>query len=148
MIQFLVPTLIGAGMFLFGWLQFRKVQASRSWPYTPGRIVAATVETSVTRGNPDEADSTSFHPSIQYEYVVNDQYFRSNKIAFDQKAYPTSGKAHEVLQAYQIGASVWVFYDPAKPAQCVLERKSSGGTMLMILGAVIAVLGIVAIAAK
>ena len=148
MIQLLLPALLGAGIFPIGWFQFRKVQASRSWPYTPGRIIAATTESSTTLGQQGEPDITSFHPAIQYEYVVENQYLRGSRIAFDQKTYSTPRKAQEALQAFQIGASVWVFYDPASPTQCVLERKSSSGTVLMIVGGVIVVAGIIALVMK
>ena len=144
MTQILVLALLGAGMFLLGWFQFRKVQSSRSWPYTPGRILSAKVDTSITRGNQDEADTTSYLPVIQYEYVVDNQHYLGNRIAFVARSYSRRKQAEEAMKAFEAGASVWVFYDPAKPGQAVLERKASGGTMWMMLGGAIVLLAVVA----
>jgi hypothetical protein len=142
--KILLPALLGVGMFLFGWVQFRKVRASRSWPYTAGRILSAKIDRTTTRGNPDEADSTSFSPTIQYEYLVGNQRYVGNRIAFIDKAYSKPKQAEEAMRAFQLGASVWVFYDPAKPEKAVLERKASGGTFFMVLGGAIVLLALVA----
>jgi hypothetical protein len=144
MTQILVPALVGAVLFSIGLLHFRKVRASGSWPYTPGRILSAKVDSLTTRGGPDEADSTSFFPAIQYEYLVDNQRYLGDRIAFVGKSYASRKRAEEALQAFQVGASAWVFYDPAKPSKAVLERKASGGTMLMVLGGAIVLLAIVA----
>jgi len=144
MTQILVPALLGAGLFFFGWYQFRKVRASRSWPYTPGRILAATVQSETTRGQQDEADRTSFYPTIQYEYYVDSQRYVGSRIAFAVRSYSRRKAAEEALKAYQLGASVWVFFDPAKPAEAVLERKSPGGVLLMVVGGAIVLMGIAA----
>ncbi len=144
MTQILVPALLGAGLLLIGWLQFRKVRASLSWPYTPGRILSAKIDRSTTRGNPDEADTTSYLPVIQYEYLVDNQRYLGNRIAFVAKSYSRQAQAEEAMMVFQVGASVWVFYDPAKPEKAVLERKASGGTLWMVLGGAIVLLAIAA----
>ena len=144
MIQILVPALLGAGLFLIGYLQFRKVHASHSWQYTPGRILSVKIESTTTRGNPDEPDLTSFFPVIQYEYVVDNQHYLGNRIAFSTRSYSRSKQAEEALKAFQVGASVWVFYDPAQPGQAVLERKAAGGTLLMVIGGAIVLVAIAA----
>ena len=144
MAQILIIALLGAGLFLIGWLQFRKVQASRSWPYTPGRILQAKIDATTSRGNADEADSTSFSPEIQYEYYVDNQRYLGNRIGFAGRSYSRRMQAEEALKDFQVGASVWVFYDSAKPTQAVLEKKAPGGIQWMVLGAVIVLLAIVA----
>ena len=144
MTQMLVIALLGAGLFVVGLLHFRKVKASQSWPYTPGRILSTKVDIVTTRGNPDEADTTSYVPEVQYEYFVENQRYLGNRIAIGGKSHGSRKKAEEALQSFQVAASVWVFYDPAKPGQSVLEKKKSGGTMLMVLGGAIVVLAIVA----
>ncbi len=144
MTQILVLALLGAGLLVMGWLQFRKVQASRSWPYTPGRILSSKIDSVTTRGNQDEADQTSFCPAIQYEYFVDSQRYLGSRIAFVGKSYSRRKQAEEALSAFQVGASVWVFFDPARPGQAVLERKASGGTIWMVLGGAIVLLAIAA----
>jgi len=144
MTQILVPTLLGAVLFLIGLLHFRKVRASGSWPFTPGRIISSKIDRSVTRGGQDEADSVSFTPLIQYEYVVDNQRYVGDRIGFIGKSYSRQKQAEEALQSFPVGASVWVFYDPAKPGKAVLERKATGGTILIVLGSAILLLAIAA----
>lgn len=144
MTQFLVIGLVGVGLFLLGWFQFRKVSASRVWPAVPGRIIAARVEAETTRGSDDEADSTSYYPCIEYQYQVGPQTFRGTRIRFDRRGYARPKGAEQVLAALPIGRTVEVFYDPARPGEAVLERKNSTGMVLMIVGGGIAVLAVAA----
>jgi len=144
MTQILIPALAGVVLFSIGLLHYRKVRASASWPFTPGRILSSKIDRSETRGGPDEADSVSFTPLIQYEYVVDNQRYVGDRIAFIGKSYAMHKQAEEALQAFPVGGSVWVFHDPAKPGKAVLERKASGGTWLMVLGGAIVLLSIVA----
>ena len=132
-----VISLLGLGLFLIGWFQYRKLRASRSWPSTPGRILAGRVESETQRGGEDEADSTSYYPHIEYEYTVGATTYRSHSIRFDRRGYSRPKAAAEALAAYPVGRPVDVFYDPAKPADAVLERKNSGGIVLIVLGAVL-----------
>jgi len=142
MTQILFVALLGAGIFVVGLLHFRKIRASQSWPHTPGRILSARVDMVRTQGNPGEADTISYDPEVQYEYLVDNQRYVGNRIAIGGKSHGSRKKAEQALQAFQVGSSVWVFYDPAKPGQSVLEKKKSGGTMLMVIGGAIVVLAI------
>lgn len=144
MAQFLVPALLGLGLFLLGWFQFRRARASRSWPAVTGRIVDAKVESETSQGDSENPDSTSFFPAIQYEYQVGAQAYRASRIAFDRKSYPKPQLASQALQAFPAGAEVLVYYDPAKPGDAVLQRTNSTGTVLMAVGGLIVVLGIAA----
>lgn len=144
MSQYIAPSVIGLLLFLFGWFQFRKVRASRSWPSVQGRIVAAKVDSSVSRGGEDEADTTSFFPAIQYEYQVGSELYRSDRIAFNQTAYQNNQKAEQALRAFPVGGIVQVFYNPAQPSAAVLERKAPAGLVLMVLGALMLAAGIFA----
>ncbi|MEI6666646.1 MAG: DUF3592 domain-containing protein [Acidobacteriota bacterium] len=144
MATFIVPLVIGVGLFLLGFFNYRKAQASQSWPSVSGRIVAARVESETTHGDADSADSTSYYPAIQYEYQVGSALLRGSSIAFDRRGYARQSSADKALLAYQVGASAQVYYNPAKPNDCVLERKASSGLPLMIIGAVIALIVVVA----
>jgi len=115
--------------------QFRKVQASRSWPYTPGRILQAKIDTTTSRGNPDEADSTSFSPEIQYEYYVDNQRYLGNRIGFAEGAIAAQA-AERALKAFQVGALGVGIYDFRQGGAGGLEKKAPGGHSMDGLGAV------------
>ena len=135
--QFIIAAVVGLGLFLLGWFQYRKTLTSRTWPSVPGRLLAAKVEWETTRGDQDTADSTTFYPAIQYEYEVGSATFRGSMIAFDRRGYQKRQTAEKALLGFPVGSSVQVFYDPARPGECVLERKSSTGLPLMVIGGVI-----------
>jgi hypothetical protein len=54
------------------------------------------------------------------------------------------GTAQGIINRYQAGQPATVHYDPADPTQAVLETKSRGANLMLILGAVFAVVGLVA----
>lgn len=143
MAPFIIGVIVGVGIFLLGWFQYRKTLASRTWPAVAGRILAANVASETNRGDADTADSTTYYPAIQYEYEVGSATFRGSDIAFDRRGYPRAKTAEKAMLAYPVGLSVQVFYDPAKPGKCVLERKSSTGLPLMAIGGLIALVTIV-----
>lgn len=142
MAQYILPLVIGLGLFALGWFQYRKALASRAWPAVAGRILAAKVESETTQGDEDTADSTTYYPAIQYEYEVGSATLRGSDIAFDRRGYPTARAAEKALLAFPVGSSVQVFYDPANPGKCVLERKSVTGLPLMVIGGLIALVTI------
>jgi len=37
MAPFIIPVVLGVGLFLLGWFQYRKTLASRAWPAVAGR---------------------------------------------------------------------------------------------------------------
>ena len=148
MMPILVPMLIGAGLLLLGFFQFRKVRASQAWPSVTGRIVAAKVDVTESRGDENTADSTSYTPTVRYEYQVGGQMLQGDRIAFVGRAYADLRSAEKALAAYPLGGAVTVYFDPAKPAKAVLERAAAGGRLLIALGLGVLLLGLVALVKK
>jgi Protein of unknown function (DUF3592) len=93
-------------------IQSSKRKAAAKWSAVQGRIVSAQVYRDT-----DSDGDTRDQPIITYEYVVNGQTFHSKRVkfGFTPKTNPTMAK-------YPAGSVVQVFYDPAKPADSVLER--------------------------
>jgi hypothetical protein len=136
---------IGLGLFLLGFFQRRKVSASRSWPATTGQISAGRVEVTHNRGDEDTADSITYTPVVQYQYWTGNQWLYGDRIGFVGRGFSTQRQAQAVLANYPVGATVTVYFNPAKPAQAVLERTAAGGMLLVVLGGVIVLLGIAAL---
>jgi hypothetical protein len=142
MAAFIVTIVIGVGLFLLGWFQYRKARASRAWPAVAGRILSAKVESETSRGDEDSPDSTSYFPAVEYEYQVGSAAFRGNQIEFGRRVYSKPQDADKALLAFPVGSSVQVFHHPARPGACVLERKASAGWPLMVIGGLIALVGV------
>ena len=65
---------LGALLLWQGWRRQQKVKASMSWPYVPGRVVAASVRQVVERGDAQTRDITNYVPFVQYEYQVGGDF--------------------------------------------------------------------------
>ena len=133
---------LGSLLVWLGWRNRKKVQASMTWPYVPGRITSATIRQDVTQGDQDHADSTSYVPVVMYDYQVDSQIYHGNRLAFVDQGYASSKKAFAALQSYPMNGAVWVFYNPAKPQECVLERKASQNNFILIVGIILCVVAV------
>jgi hypothetical protein len=145
MIAALLIFSLGSLLVWLGWRNRKKVQASLAWPYVPGRVTSATVRRDVTRGDQDNADSISFVPVVTYDYQVEDQLYHGNRLAFVDQGYANSTKAFAALQPYPVNGAVWVFYNPAQPQDCVLERKASHNNFMLIVGIIMWVAAVAAL---
>jgi hypothetical protein len=137
MALFIIPAVIAVGLFLLGWFRYRKTQASGTWPAVAGRMLAAKVESTTIPGDEDAAEMTTYFLAVQYEYEVGAATFYGSRIAFDRRGYRVQPAAEKALMAYPVGGSVRVFYNPARPGECVLERTTSSGLPLMLIGGLI-----------
>jgi len=143
--QFFVLFVAGIVLFWMGWRTRQKVQASMAWPYVPGRVTASTLRESVTPGDAEHSNTVSYFPSIQYEYAVNAQTYQSHRMAFQEKSYRSRRKALEAMKAFPPGQPVWVFFDPAKPQDAVLERNAHGNNIALVIGALLLLASVVAL---
>ena len=141
MTMFLGPAIVGLGLLLFGLFQVRKVRASRNWLMAPGMVQEVLVEYSAATG---EDDSDSYTPVVKYGFGAGGRPYLGSRIRFDAKAFQSDAKARAAVAGFRPGLPVTVFYNPANPADCVLERRNSTGWVLLIVGAVIVLLAVAA----
>jgi hypothetical protein len=94
-----------------------------------------------------EATQVTNKASVAYDFSVGSQLFHGNRISL---GFGPADEVNVTLKRYPVGATVPVFYDPANPEECVLERKPPaslgclwGGAILVLLiyGAVIFSIG-------
>jgi hypothetical protein len=129
---------VGLGLFLFGGWQVRKVFASRKWKRTTG--VVAGVDVRETPGGADAPGTATYSPAVQYRFEAAGKPYDGSRIRFVEKGFDTREKATAELRRFQVGAQVQVFYNPLKPSDCVLERKSGFiFYVLMMLGVMVVV---------
>ncbi len=129
--------LLGGGLLFVGVRSMRAARASRAWPATQGTIVSSELFTS-GRGK-----SRWYKAQISYTFTVSGQSYTGQRVFFGDSRSSNMGREQKVVDRYQAGAPVEVFYDPQQPQEAVLERRT-GGTNLtyLILGSVLLVFAV------
>jgi len=118
--------------------------ASVTWPTTDGRITASRVER-VKKAGDGQATYTA---DISYDYALDGRTFAGERVWFgDDYSASDASAFRAAVSRYPVGQAVKVYYDPAEPAESVLEPGPtwSGSALyfiglgLMTLGGIIAV---------
>jgi hypothetical protein len=95
----------------------RKMAAVSQWPSTMGTVMMSTIELRSS----SEGGSTEY-PVVQYSYQVSEQGYQGMKIAPGPEIGGSG--ARKVVERYQPGSQVMVFYNPQNPSDAVLEKKA------------------------
>lgn len=102
-----------------------KVRRASSWAQAPGRIVRSQM---AVRRPPEgnEIGTVVNVPAVTYSFSVGGVTYQGTRVSLGN----ISGKyAQEALARYPVGKTVAVFYDPADPGDCVLERDAPKGAV-------------------
>ena len=101
-----------------------EVRRAAGWSTAVGRIVKSSTAAEHHRFA-GEATTVKTLPAVEYEFSVGGRKIRGNRISIGED----SGGANtaETLRRYTAGAAVTVYYDPANPKNCVLERSVPEG---------------------
>jgi hypothetical protein len=101
-----------------------ELQQVGSWSRTTGKIVRSEMETRRHRfaGEPERIENV---PAVEYEFTVGGTKVRGVRIGIGDDSGGENTEA--TLARYPLGASVSVYYDPADPTHCVLERTGPQG---------------------
>lgn len=90
--------------------------ASVTWPTTEGRITRAQLERSISKGK------TMYSADIAYDYQLDGKPFEGGRVWMgngSSSSDPTPFR--RAVERYPAGTAVRVHYDPADPAESVLE---------------------------
>ncbi len=118
----LLPLLIIGGLGFYFYRRYQmsqgKRQESQAWPTTPGVVVLSRVE---VHGSGENSRTV---PMVVYQYQVNGQPFQGNIIKAGSQFFRVQGsrEPYLIVDRYPVGAQVMVYYNPANPADCALER--------------------------
>lgn len=95
-----------------------KVKKAALWLEGRARILVSKVEVERHRfeGDTTKVKNKAF---VEYTFTAGSATFRSDTISLGKAP---ADKVNETLKKYPVGAEVPVFYDPANPEDCVLER--------------------------
>jgi hypothetical protein len=102
-----------------------KVRRASSWAQAPGRVIRSHM---AVRRPPEgnEIATVVNIPAVTYSFSVGGVTYQGTRVSLGN----ISGTyAQEALARYPAGASVTVFYDPADPSDCVLERDAPKGAV-------------------
>jgi hypothetical protein len=103
-----------------------QLRSAAHWPQAAGRIVKSDVVASHQR-RIDEATEVVNLPAIEYEFSANGRNHVGRRIGIGEDSGGANTEA--TLARYPVGAAVAVYYDPADPENCVLERGTPGVQM-------------------
>lgn len=127
---------LGLAFLVIALVSRQKAQTSQRWPTAPGTVLSATLKEHVSHDH-DDTPSThySYEPVVEYNYTVGGQTYSSRRIGYGANRFGR-GQAAKILERYPVGSAVTVHYNPANPAEAVLETQAAGSTVFLILGIV------------
>src|SRR5262245_15849228 len=111
-----------------------EVHRAAAWSTAVGRVVKSGTEAQRQRFAGGETEVKTM-PVVQYEFAVAGRTWRGNRISIGEDS-GGANTAH-TLARYPEGAVVTVYYDPANPKDCVLERdipKGVGKELAVLVG--------------
>ena len=120
-----------------------EVRRAAGWSTAVGRIVKSSTAAEHHRFA-GEATTVKTMPAVEYEFSVGGRKVRGNRISIGEDSGGANTAA--TLRRYTVGAAVTVYYDPANPKNCVLERgvpEGVGKGLAIIVGFVIVFAGVV-----
>ncbi len=120
-----------------------EVKRASGWSSAVGRIVKSSTAAARHR-SAGEAMTVKTVPAVEYEFSVGGRKVRGNRIGIGEDSGGADTEA--TLRRYTVGAAVTVYYDPANPKNCALERgvpEGIGKGLAIIVGFVIAFVGVV-----
>ena len=120
----------------------RKAESSQGWPSTSGQVSEARVSHH-TSTDTDGDTQDSYSPEVCYHYQTGGQEYDGSKIGFGfQQSFNSRSQAEQALSRFPEGSQVTVYYNPANPAEAVLERKAGGSTLSLVLGIIFLLVGL------
>ena len=89
---------------------------SPNWNTTTGKITTSYVDKTGS-----ENTGFSYTAKIEYSYIVDDRRYESDRIGFGEPVQENSTDAFAIIEPYEVGESVTVYYDPDDVAYAVIE---------------------------
>jgi hypothetical protein len=115
-----------------------EVRRASGWATTNARITKSTIAAEHSR-RINATEQLTNMPIVEYEFVTAEgSHVRGRRISIGDDV---AVNADAVLSKYPVGASVPVFYNPDRPAECVLERDPPVNMPRMLAVVVVVVFG-------
>ena len=117
---------MGGAMTGYGIAFGSEARAMQRWPQVEGTIRRSEVEEYYDHSG-DDHGQTLYRPAITYDFVVGDRHYRGERIEVAVTGTSFRSHAESIIARYPSGKRVVVYYDPANPRECLLERASAPG---------------------
>jgi hypothetical protein len=125
---------VGAGIYALTLYarEKKKGAETQTWPAVSGRVVEAYVAEDVQVDSEGDRNRV-FAPRVVYEYEVNGQTYRGDRLRIGIESFSGSRRrVEQELARYPVGSAVTVYYNPANPAEAVLQRGAGSKAALVI----------------
>ena len=113
-----VAAVILAVFNVWGILQLYDAARSYNWPHVTGTIISSVARSKLMRGR--HGEFITHWPDVQYEYVVGDRRFVSDRIMFTHRGFSKS-ETQSLIDAYPVNKIIAVYFDPRSPDSAVLQ---------------------------
>lgn len=133
--------LFGAIFFIIGFVSTKRSKTAQSWPTASGTVLNSDVREHVDYDS-DNGTSTTYEPVVTYQYTIMGQNYIGTRIAYGASRFGRK-KAYEISSKYPSGSQVIVHYNPDKVTDATLEVIARGGKAYVIVGIIVAVIGLV-----
>ena len=118
---------LGWAVLLFGAWQIYRGIASTSWPAADGRVVYSHART-----------GSAYETMLWYEYFIDQRRYLASNYRNGGNASPFRSVAENAAKRYPEGRAVKVYYNPANPAEALLEPGVWWGNFVApIVGAIL-----------
>jgi len=139
----LIFVAVGFGLFWKGTSDMELAKQSESWPIAEGKIISSEI-TRKTSSSSNGGSSTTYHAEVSYQYTAEGRSYTSDRVSFGQYGSSDRDHAQDIVNRYQSGETVQVFYKFDDPSVAVLEPGIGFGVWIFtIVGVIFSVLGVV-----
>ncbi len=119
----------------------RTARRAASWPSVAGTITASRTARRWGLGNGVWVAGLWYVPELAYRYEVEARAYTGRQVTLADTGFSKLRAARDVIDRYPAGATVRVFYDPAKPKRAFLEPQRRERRTLGIAALLIATAG-------
>src|ERR1051326_1317461 len=105
-----------------------KAEGALTWPRSRARVTASAVRvtTETTSGADASVDNTYYVPQVSFAYEVGGTSYQGSRISYAELKSTNKKKTVDLVAKYPVGAELDVAYDPANPAESVIELGTKG----------------------
>lgn len=131
-----LPAILGIIVFtvlgLFGLRGYLKEKASEGWAEVPGKVLESRIEQSEKKSQKTSERRYRYEPVVLYQYEVDGKTRSGNSLVLNSNPLDTRTEAEELLEDFQVGNEVPVFFNPENPDESCLVRGGNGGTAMTL----------------
>lgn len=143
LIIFSFGAFIGYAVFFSFLFQLYQVKKSHEWPSADGIITESRIKDSLGFGSKGGKATTTYYPSIRYEYMVDGIKYKGSRISIGILSNGKFKSAKSCIKKYPVGKQVKVYYFPMIRRISLLERGKKEGNYFLVGTSIGLTLGLV-----